>query len=103
MAMRLSLDVNRRQGWAALIMVLAPLLGLSVARAAACDDACLRQIADQYRAAYVHRDPKQAPFAAHVRFMENNVELPFPDGSWDDVTSEVGPALTFSDPETGNA
>ena len=30
-------------------------------------------------------------------------ELPFPDGSWDVVTSEVGPSLTFTDPATGNA
>jgi hypothetical protein len=92
---------SRRRGWAALVIMAAPLLGTSVARAA-CDDACLRQIADQYRAAYVHHDPKQAPFAAHVRFMENNVTMPFPDGSWDVVTSEVGPPLTFSDPATGN-
>jgi hypothetical protein len=91
-----------RRGWTALIMLAAPVSGISVAQAA-CDDACLRQIADQYRAAFVHRDPKQAPFAAHVRFMENNVELPFPDGSWDVVTSEVGPSLTFSDPSTGSA
>jgi hypothetical protein len=29
------------------------------------------------------------------------VTLPFPDGSWDVVTEEVGPPLTFSDPTTG--
>src|ERR1700728_1340190 len=91
-----------RQGCAGLVIVAASLLGTSVAQAA-CDDACLTQIADQYRAAYVHHDPKQAPFAAQVRFMENNVVLPFPDGSWDVVTSEVGPSLTLSDPATGNA
>ena len=79
-----------RKVWAALAVLVVSVPGIAVAQAA-CDDACLRQIADQYRAAYVHRDAKQAPFAAHVRFMENNVELPFPDGSWDVVTSEVGP------------
>jgi hypothetical protein len=94
--------VVRRRAWAAAIIAVAPMIGLSVARAA-CDDACLSQIAAQYRAAYVHRDPKQAPFAAHVRFMENNVEMPFPEGSWDVVTAEVGPSLTFTDPSTGNA
>src|SRR3984885_5269667 len=88
--------------WAALALLLSALLA-SAAAPAACDDSCLTQIADQYRAAYVHHDPKQAPFAAHVRFMENNVELPFPDGSWDVVSSEVGPALTFSDPASGGA
>jgi hypothetical protein len=78
------------------------LLAGGAAARAACDDACLTQIADQYRAAYVHRDAKQAPFAGHVRFMENNVEMPFPEGSWDVVTSEVGPSMTFSDPSTGS-
>lgn len=89
-----------RKGWAALVVLVAPVAGM--AAPAACADACLTQIADQYRAAYVHHDPKQAPFAAHVRFMENNVVMPFPEGSWDVVTAEVGPALTFSDPATGN-
>jgi hypothetical protein len=98
---RISWD-SWQKGCTALLMMLSPLLGIGAAHAA-CDDACLTQIADQYRAAYVHHDPKQAPFAAHVRFMENNVVLPFPDGSWDVVTSEVGPALTFSDPATGGA
>jgi hypothetical protein len=88
------------QGWAAVVLWVSPVLGIAAAHGA-CDDACLTGIADQYRAAYVHRDVKQAPFAAHVRFMENNVEMPFPEGSWDVVTSEVGPALTFTDPSTG--
>jgi hypothetical protein len=72
------------------------------AGAAACDKACLEGIADQYRAAYLKHDPKLAPFARHVRFTENNVEMRFPDATWDTVTQEVGPALTLSDPRTGN-
>jgi hypothetical protein len=72
--------------------------------AAACDRACLEHIADQYRAAYLKHDPALAPISKHVRFTENNVEmLQFPDASWDTVTEEIGPALTFSDPTTGNA
>jgi len=70
-------------------------------RAAGCDKACLEAIGDQYRAAYLAHDPSKAPFAAHVRFTENNVEMPFPDGTWDTVTQEVGPHLTLSDPQTG--
>lgn len=66
-----------------------------------CDAACLERIADQYRAAYVAHDPKLAPFAEQVRFTENNVEMPFPDGTWDTVTQEVGPPLTLSDPVMG--
>lgn len=71
--------------------------------APACDNACLERIADAYRSAYLKHDPSLAPMSKSVRFTENNVEMaPFPDGSWDTVTEEVGPALTFSDPETGN-
>jgi hypothetical protein len=66
-----------------------------------CDGACLAGIADQYRAAYVSHDKSRAPFAKSVRFTENAVELAFPDGSWDVVTSEVGPPFTFTDPKTG--
>jgi hypothetical protein len=71
------------------------------AQKADCDAACLERIASQYRAAYVAHDPKLAPFAERVRFTENNVEMPFPDGTWDTVTQEVGPALTLSDPVMG--
>jgi len=71
--------------------------------AAGCDKACLEHIADQYRAAYLKHDPSLAPIAKSVRFSENNVWIrQFPDGSWDTVTQEIGPALTFSDPQTGN-
>jgi hypothetical protein len=78
-------------------------LGAGSAFAAAdCDKRCLEAIGDQYRAAYVKHDPSGAPIAKDVRFTENNVEMKFPDASWDTVTEEVGPALTLSDPTTGN-
>jgi hypothetical protein len=67
-----------------------------------CDKSCLEEIADRYRAAYVKHDPTLAPIAGSVRFTENNVAMQFPDASWDTVTEEVGPALTISDPTTGN-
>jgi hypothetical protein len=67
-----------------------------------CDKACLEGIAAQYRAAYVKHEPASAPIAKDVRFTENNVEMRFPDASWDTVTQEVGPALTISDPSNGN-
>ncbi len=73
----------------------------SAALAATCDKACLEEIGYQYRAAYVKHDRSLAPFARKVRFTENNVEMTFPDGSWDTVTKEVGPPLTLSDPKTG--
>lgn len=68
----------------------------------ACDRACLESIGNQYRAAYVKHDPSHAPIARNVRFTENNVEMRFPDASWDTVTREVGPALTLADPSSGN-
>jgi hypothetical protein len=83
---------------AACLVILAP-----AAYGASCDKACLEHAADLYRAAYVKHDPKLAPFAKKVRFTENNVEMEFPDGTWDTVTQEVGPALTLSDPVSGNA
>ena len=63
--------------------------------------AALEAIGTAYRTAYLAHDPALAPFASGVRFSENHVEMPLPDGTWDTVTSEVGPALTISDPLTG--
>lgn len=67
-----------------------------------CNGACLEEISARYLAAYLAHDPARAPFAPHVRFTENNVEMALPDGTWDTVTREVGPPLTVSDPVTGN-
>jgi hypothetical protein len=61
----------------------------------------LEQIGDAYRAAYVACDPKRAPISRRVRFTENNAEMALPDASWDTVHEEIGPALTLSDPTTG--
>jgi hypothetical protein len=88
------------------VMALAGFACLAAAHAAGadrlgCEASCLERIGDAYRAAYVRHDRALAPFAAHVRFTENGAALAFPDGSWDVVTKEVGPALTFSDPRTG--
>jgi hypothetical protein len=46
-------------------------------------------------------DVTLAPFAKQLRFSENNVEMAFPDGSWDTITMEVGSPLVLSDPATG--
>jgi hypothetical protein len=84
------------------VLVVALVVCGPAALGAACDKKCLEGIGDQYRAAYVKHDRSMAPFARKVRFTENNVEMEFPDGSWDTVTEEVGPPLTLSDPKTGN-
>jgi hypothetical protein len=78
------------------------LAGMAAAQGAQrCDKSCLEGIAASYRVAYLKHDPKLAPFARRVRFVENNVEMPFPDGSWDTVTKEVGEPMVLSDPVTG--
>ena len=91
--------------WTLIAAVPSLLLALSASAASPadprCDKACLERIGDSYRAAYLAHDPEQAPFASKVRYTENNVEMPFPDGTWDTVTEEVGPRLTVSDPHTG--
>jgi hypothetical protein len=69
--------------------------------AASCDKACLEGIATQYLTAWRMHDVKMAPFAKKVRFVENNVEMAFPDGSWDTITREIGSPLVLSDPQTG--
>src|SRR5262245_250967 len=82
------------------VLALGLLAGATNAWAARCDKACLEKIGDDYRAAYVKHDRSLAPFARKVRVTENNVEMEFPDGSWDTVSKEMGPPLTLSDPKT---
>lgn len=71
------------------------------ARSPDCDRACLDAIGGQYMDAYRSRDPARAPFARSVRYSENNVVMPFPDGTWDTIDREVGPSFAASDPQTG--
>jgi hypothetical protein len=87
---------------ASVILALCTVPAPATAAAHSCDKSCLEGIAERYRAAYLKHDPKLAPIAATVRFTENNVEMQFPDGSWDTVTEQVVPALTLSDPQSGN-
>jgi hypothetical protein len=87
---------------AAVGIIVAAALGSAPAFAASCGKKCMEGIGERYRAAYLKHDPKLAPFAKKVRFSENNVEMQFPDGTWDTVTQEVGTPLTLSDPQTGN-
>ncbi|WP_404714117.1 hypothetical protein [Sphingomonas sp. MMS24-J13] len=89
----------------ALLLATAAMSGLAMGPAFAqprCGKACLEEIGTAYRTAYLAHDPKLAPFGRSVRFTENNVEMRLPDGTWDTVTQEVGPALTISDPVSGN-
>lgn len=83
-------------------LVILLIAGPLQARQAACDRTCLDQIAAEYKDAYLAHDTRRTPFARSVQFTENNVEMALPDGTWDTVTREIGPALTTADPTTGN-
>ena len=73
----------------------------SCAQAADCNKDCLEGIAAAYRAAYLKHDVTLAPFAAHVRYSENNAQMTFPDGTGDTVTGELDAPLVLSDPASG--
>lgn len=84
-----------------LLLGLSVVLALPAFSAERCDRECLERIGNAYQEGYRMRDPSRAPIAPRVRFVENNVEMPFPDGSWDTVSREVGEAMLLSDPKTG--
>ncbi len=71
------------------------------AQSVGCDKACLENLADRYRAAYLAHDPAQLPIVMDVAYSENHVPMRFPDGTWDTVSEELGPPQTISDPVTG--
>src|SRR5690554_5104815 len=68
-----------------------------------CDRQCLESFMVAYVSALRAKDPSRAPFAEHVRFTENSVEMPIGEGLWATVSS-VDPAdgMIASDTETGN-
>jgi hypothetical protein len=54
-----------------------------------CDRQCLVDLMKQYVAAMVKHDPKAAPLAANVKFMENAAVMPIGKGLWE--TASGGP------------
>lgn len=68
------------------------------AASAACDRACLIQIAEEYLAAMVTHDPANAPLAPNVRFTEQGVRLELPDGLWRNATGVGKYRLYVADP-----
>lgn len=68
-----------------------------------CDRDCLIGIARRYVDALAHRDPTRAPISRHIRFTENDVEMPLGnDGLWGTVNAVRDGALEVADTETGN-
>ena len=67
-------------------------LGVSApasAATAACDRTCLKNIAEQYLAAFVAHDPSKAPLAADARYTEMSVPTKIGEGLWKTVISRV--------------
>ncbi len=85
-----------------LLMGVLPLSGTALAQSGAqpppnvgsgdCDRACLQGLAEQYLAALVAHDPGKVALAKNVRYSENSVPLPIPDGFWKNATG--GASLT---------
>ncbi len=70
--------------------------------AASCDRACLTGVLDQYLAGLVAHDPSRVPFATHVKFTENNVELAVGDGLWGTISGiRHDSDLSFADTADG--
>jgi hypothetical protein len=64
-----------------------------------CDRACLSDVAESYLAAMLTHDPARAPLAKNVRYTENGVELPLPDGLWRTLQSVGKYRLVVADPK----
>ncbi|HUK00909.1 MAG TPA: hypothetical protein VLW26_01370 [Steroidobacteraceae bacterium] len=67
--------------------------------AGSCDRACLQGTAEKYLSALLAHDPSKGPLAHGVRYSENGVELPLPDGLWRTVSSIASYRLFVSDPK----
>ena len=63
-----------------------------------CDRACLERLATQYLEALVARDPKKMPFAADVRYTEQDQVMQIGDGFWGTATAVGNYKHCFSDP-----
>ena len=66
-----------------------------------CDRQCLQQLAEQFIAALLAHDPQKVPLAKGVRYSENSVPLPIPDGFWKNATGVRAYRLYVADPEWG--
>ncbi len=66
-----------------------------------CDRSCLQALAEQFIAALLAHDPSKVPLAMGVRYSENSVPLPIPDGFWKNATGVRPYRLYIADPEWG--
>jgi len=68
-----------------------------------CDRQCLYGFVDRYMDALVDQDPSRLPWADHVIFTENSVQLKVGDGLWGTISGKRDYDLNFADPEHGQA
>lgn len=66
-----------------------------------CNRGCLYKFVDQYMDALVKHQPNKLPWANHVIFTENNVQLKIGDGLWGTISGKRGYDLKMADPENG--
>jgi hypothetical protein len=66
-----------------------------------CDRACLQDLAEQFIAALIAHDPAKVRLAKGVRYSENSVPLPIPDGFWKNATGVRSYRLYIVDPDWG--
>lgn len=75
--------------------------GMNSNTATDCDRACLYKHADDYLSALTKKDPSRLPWADHVVFTDNNVQLEIGDGTWNTVDGKRAYDLKFADPKSG--
>lgn len=75
--------------------------GMNSNPATDCDRACLYGHAGAYLDALVKKDPARLPWADHVVFTDNNVQIEIGDGTWNTVDGKRDYDLKFADPAKG--
>ena len=66
-----------------------------------CDRTCLQAVAEQFIAALLAHDSSKVPLAKGVRYSENSVPLPIPDGFWKNASGVRPYRLYIADPDWG--
>ena len=69
--------------------------------AAACNNACLTQLAGQFMQAMAGGKPDSVPWAARVRFTENGVAQQIGEGVWGSIRAQSSQSLQVADAATG--
>src|ERR1044071_7887029 len=110
----MNITTSRRLGPAASALLAAALVSIATSAPAQtsaalpanvgtgnCDRACLQGHAEEFIEALIAHDPGKASLAKNVRYSENSVPLPIPDGFWKNATGVRPYRLYIADPEWG--